>query len=332
MEEQLANELLQMVRAVKRVTPTSLSFAGKVITASEAASEDECRALFIQHLGRLLYLHCYSRKFNGEIGTKVTTDPTADELFVEQLSAANRSREYLDRGWQIIRQLPTGHFVAEKNGLTRILFVGEFISHSDVRESVKEGTSISVFCPRESKTMHPGFYYIFGESIGDQLDDSGLLRFYWNIKAEGASQLVALVTEQLNRFQLPFRFKLVNHPADYDRSDAAILYLNQRYFPVASQVLGNVHKQLRALLQSDTPLFSKQLEYGLGLAEEPTTGESFGQQRCRILATAIFNICASAQAGGELEEIARQFQLDGLSLEFPYRNAGSLATYEFGLV
>lgn len=331
MDQALTNDLLKIVRAVNMLSPTTLSFGGKVISVPETAGEDERRELLIQHLGRLLYLHCYSRKFTGELD-EVTTKPIADESFVDQLSAANSSREYLDRGWRILRQLPTGHFVAEKNGLTRILFVGEFVYHSDIREPVKEGTRISVFCPRESRTMHPGFYYIFGESIGDQLDDTGLFRFYWNVKAEGVIDMVRLITERLNRFQLPFRLKVVNNPADYDRSDSAILYLNQRYFRVASELLAGAHKQLAEWLKDGTPLFTKEVGPGLGFAEDPTTGESFGQQRCRILATAICHLCEPGHKGGELAEIGRQFESEGLSLEFPYRNAGSTGSYEFGLV
>lgn len=321
MEEQLATELLQIVRAVKLLSPTTLSFAG---TISDVSEND-----LVQPLGRLLYLHCYSRRFSGSINEQVTTAPEADQQFLEQLSAANSSREYLDRGWHILRTLPTGHFVAEKNGLTRVLFAGEFISHSDIRGPLKDGAPISIYCPRESKTMHPGFYYVFGETLGDQLDDTGLLRFYWNLTPEGAIHLVRLLTKQLNHFQLPFRLKVLNSPADYNRSDSAILYLNSRYFRVGSHIISEVHREVDRWLKVDTPLFTKKLERGLGLAEEPITGESFGQQRCRILATAISNLCASGSEGGELEEIGKQFELNGLSLDHPYRNPGSLETYEF---
>ncbi len=325
MEERLAEELQQIVRSIKRLSKTSLSFGGQVISCSDSDGEPEGRSdLLVQQLGKLLYLHCYSRKFNGAITQAVTTSPTADEQFLEQLSAANSSREHMDRGWRILRQLPTGHYIAEKNGLTRLLFAGEFISTNDIRGPVTDGTSISIFCPRESRTMHQGFYYIFGETLGDQLDDTGLLRFYWNIKAEGAIELVRLLTGQLNRFQLPFRLKVVNNPADYDRRDAAILYINERYYRVTSELLTKIHQQVTPWLNGDSPLFCKQLLPGLGMAEEPTTGESFGQQRCRILAKAL---CEIGLEGEEMEVIKKQFEINGLSLDYPYRNPGSNRSY-----
>ena len=331
MEEQLTKDLLQIMRTVKILSPVSLSFAGNNSSPPEAHQGDAAtlpRTAMIQHLGRQLYLHCYSRRFKGPIADVATTP--ADEQFVNELSAANSSREYLNHGWRILSQLPTGHYIAGKNGLTRILFAGEFISHSDFRGPVQDGTSISIFCPRESKTMHPGFYYVFGEAIGDQQDDRGLLRFYWNIQADGAVKLVRLLTERLNRFQLPFRFKLANNPVGYDRSDAAILYVNHGYFRPVAELIADVRQQVADRLESYTPLFSKQLAPGLGLAEEPTTGESFGQQRCRILAEAIWNIYELNLEEDEqqLEEIRKQLEVSGIDADLPYLNAGSTGDYD----
>lgn len=284
----------------------------------------------IQHLGRLLYLQCYCRRFTGEIDRReIQANPDND--FVRQLSAANSSREYLNRGWQIIRTLPTGHFVAEKDGLTRLLFAGEFVSHADVRGPVEEGMRVSIFRPRESTTMHPGFYYVFGEAVCDDQDEKDLLRFYWNTKADGATELVSLLTRTLNRFQLPFRFKILNSPRAYIRTDAAILYLNRRFYHLAAEVLSEIHHQLVDQLNPDTPLFAKQLARGLGLGEEPTTGESFGQHRCRILAQALWSSYEKKLEDQEsqLHEISHFLEENGIDSEFPYRNVGSNQEYSF---
>lgn len=332
MEEQLASDLLQIVRAVKITSPVSLSFAGNISSLPVDQQPDvasSARSAVVQYLGKELYLHCYSRKFTGTIADIPIT--SADERFVDQLSAANSSREYFAQGWRILSQMPTGHYIVGKNGLTRILFAGEFISHSDFRGPIQEGTAISIFCPRESKTMHPGFYYVFGEGLGDQQDDRGLLRFYWNIQADGAVSLVGLLTEKLNRFQIPFRFKLANNPLGYDRSDAAILYVNYRYYRPVAELLADVRLNVAHWLESHTPLFSKSLAPGLGLAEEPTTGESFGQQRCRILADAIWNIYELKLDKDEqqLEEIKKQLAESGIDPDLPYLNAGSTEDYDF---
>ena len=333
MDEQLTSYLLEIVRTVKILSAVSLSFGGNICSLPEDQQEHSAqRSAMIQHLGRELYLNCYSRHFKGPATDVAST--AANGGFINELSAANSSREYLNRGWQILSVMPTGHYVAGKNGLTRILFAGEFISHNDFKGPVEEGASISIFCQKESRTMHPGFYYVFGEVLGDQQEDRGLLRFYWNIQADGAVSLVRLITERLNRFQVPFRFKVVNNPNGFDRSDAAILYVNQRYYRPVAELIGEVQQKLSAHLDSHTPLFSKQLAPGLGLAEEPTTGESFGQQRCRILAEALWNIYDEnlTEDVTQLNEIRKQLELNGIDADLPYLNAGSTGDYDFPFV
>jgi len=335
MEEELIKELRRILAAVKILAPDSLLFGGEEITAPSVDQKSsqqprDARSLMMQHLGRLLYLQCYCRRFTGEINHRETPS-SADPVFVKQLSDANKSRERLCPGWRVIQQLPTGHFVAEKNGLTRLLFAGEFISHTKLRGPVEEETPISIFRPRESTTMHPGFYFIFGEALGDDQDDRDLLRFYWNVKAEGATKLVNSLTSALNRFQVSFRLKILNNPAAYVRGDAAVLYLSKRFYHLAAELLSDVYKQITDGLNADTPLFSKKLAPGLGLAEEPTTGESFGEQRCRILAQALWNAYERKlyDEESQLVEIANQLQANGIDAELPYRNAGSNQVYEF---
>ena len=342
MQKQLAGELLKIVRAVSILSPTSFSLAGKIFSADDPRPQrppDSAeQKLLAGHLGRQLYLHCYCRKFEGV----VTDEPfylAPDDDFVRVLSEANASREHLDQGWQVLRLLPTGHYIAHKNGFVRALAVGDFVAHDGfgvalgegVRADVQEGESISICCPKESKTMHSGFYYIFGETITDQQDDDDLLRFYWNIKASGAASLVRLLTQRLNRFQLPFRLKCLNNPATYARADAAVLYLNKRFYRLAAELLADVRREVEDRLAPNTPLFSKQLTAGLGLAEEPGNGESFGQQRCRILAEAIWNAYElNLQADHQrLGQVIKQFALHNLSLEFPYLNPGSIDQYDF---
>src|SRR6185503_10969017 len=111
----------------------------------------------------------------------------------------------------------------------------------------------------------------------------------------------------------------------YDRSDAAILYVNKFYYHPLAELIADVHQQLSERLESHTPLFSKPLAPGLGLAEEPTTGESFGQQRCRILAEAMWSIYELnlEQDEQQIEEVRKQFEVNGINVDLPHLNAGS---------
>ena len=121
-------------------------------------------------------------------------------------------------------------------------------------------------------------------------------------------------------------------PADggsYFRRDAAVIYLNRRYYSVAAAILAGVHQEVAGYLDPDTPLFTKPLERGLALAENPD--ESFGKNRCRILAQALWNAHEKGFAGEDqrLEELDREFRASGLRLDRPYWNAGSRDEYDF---
>jgi hypothetical protein len=83
---------------------------------------------------------------------------------------------------------------------------------------------------------------------------------------------------------------------------------------------------LRAWLNAGTPLFARRLADGLGFAEDP--GESFGKDRCKILAEVMAGTLGKP-AEERLEEVRRQFERRGLSLDRPWLNAGSVDRYEF---
>lgn len=335
MQDRLNQELPQILQALQILSPTSFSWAGTTISVGELQQKqppdlNEQKNRLVEHLVRQFYHHCYCRKFQvDQIYQPVVPEP--DEDFVNALSEANTTVERLDPGWQILRRLPAEYYLVQKNDLLRAVALGELISHDGPDVVVGEGTAVNVLCRKESRTMHPGFYYIFGATLTDQQDEDDLLRFYWNIKAEGAPVLVRLLTGRLNRFQIPFRLKCLNNPASYNRSDAVVLYLNSRFYRLATELLAEVHEQVANYLEPDAPLFSKQLAAGLGLAEEPGDRESFGQQRCRILAEGIWNAYElNLQADHErLQEVIKNFELKGLSLDHPHLNPGSIDQYEF---
>jgi lantibiotic modifying enzyme len=79
-----------------------------------------------------------------------------------------------------------------------------------------------------------------------------------------------------------------------------------------------------------TPAFTKELAPGLGVAENPPGGESFGLHRCRVLAEAL----VKSKEGGKksvkaaLATVERCFADAGIVLEQPYLNPDSLDVYK----
>jgi hypothetical protein len=174
--------------------------------------------------------------------------------------------------------------------------------------------------------LQPEYYYAFSETVSDFAETENMVRFFWNISAEGAPRLVETLTRELNRFQIPFRFKCNKRTSHYPRRDAAILYFHGRYYPITALVVESVHGLVRRLLYPGTPLFTNHMADGLAFAEDP--GESFGENRSKILAAAMAATCGRP-AAERLAEVKRQFELQGLSLDRPWLNQGSVDRYEF---
>ena len=256
-------------------------------------------------LSETLYNRCYTRSILDSAGPS-GSEAAAD--LPEALEAANCSRSKWVEGWRIDQVLDDGRVVARKNGAERAFLPGEYITHRGLGVGPKEGTGITVFVAAGSSEIQPAFYYAFGETVGGD-EPAGILRFYWNIQPEGAPRLMKALTRELNRFQLPFHFKCLNSASYFPRRDAAVLYIDRRYYFVTALLVESVHSEVLRWLNGGTPLFTKPLAHGLALAEDPD--DSFGQHRCGILAGAM--IASLGKPSEErLAEVRRRFEERGL--------------------
>lgn len=291
---------------------------------------DELKAIFAADLPErhdpaklavVLYNRCYTVSiFDPPAPAAASTDLTPS------LAAANQSQATWDEGWKIDQVLDAGRILARKGGAARAFLPGEYLTHRGIGSGPEAGARVSIFIPPACADLQPGYYYAFGETVGEFEEGEQTVRFFWNVTREGAPVLMEAVTRDFNRFQIPFRFKCSNQASDYPRQDAAVLYLHARYYPIAALVLESLHARVRHALEPGTPLFTKRLADGLGFAEDP--GESFGENRSKILAAAM--AATQDQAADErIRELRRQFEQRGLSPDRPWLNAGSVDRYEF---
>jgi hypothetical protein len=338
MTDALKSELRRIAAAVAFPAAGVVAFAGRSLPQAGAAAANPMAGMqpaanpLVAQLQQLLYEGCYCRPFTG--APPQPPAPSAQNGgFVEALSAGNASRERWDAGWQIRQLLPSGQVAVVKGAMSRLVWPGEFLAHGAPGTAPRPGAEVSLFAPRESRTMQPGFYFSFGEALGDQEDEFAIVRLYWNVRADGAARLIGGVTQALNRYAVPFRCKCLSVPSYYDRTDAAVLYLGKRHYRIAAALLAESYPKLRPLLDQPTPLFSKPLADGLGLAENPRSGESFGMHCCRLVAEAICaaHARASDTPQARLDAIAAAFAGAGQSLDRPYLNPGSADRYDFAV-
>ncbi|HXT23090.1 MAG TPA: T3SS effector HopA1 family protein [Thermoanaerobaculia bacterium] len=257
--------------------------------------------------------------------------PASAASILEQLSAANAGRDRWEGGWSVVQAMPNGQLMARKGELSHLFAPGEYAAAQGGQGGTPSpGTPINVFFARESRTQQPGFYLASGDTAAPFGSDSRMTRIYWHVVEEGAVPLTAAVTTLLNRYQVPFRFKVLAYAGVYTRADAAVLYFASRYYPIVAQLVPAIRAAVDGRLRPPTPLLTLKLHDGVGLAEDPATGESFGMSRSRLIAQAIWDAYARGAQSEEarMMELAIQFDRVGLSLERPHLRAASADLYE----
>jgi hypothetical protein len=314
--------LRHILSATRFLSPTTFTFAGREFVQPDPGAA-------ITQLQEQLYHHCYCRSFSGTVDPEPAGSRAHDGM-LDELSAANASRSRWETGWQVYHVSAGGWISAARHGVSQTFAPGEYVTYEGPGVGPAVGASIDVFLARESRRMQEGFYFAFGETVFDEDDRSSLLRFYWNVHDHGAATLVNLATSALNRFQVPFRLKCLSRRCLFQRLDAAVIFVSRRHYQIASALLSDAHGRVEASLGVETPLFTKKLASGWGLAEDPANGESFGMTRCRLLAEALADsrVRATSDEESSVREIGALFRSRGLSLEKPYLNAGSVDLYE----
>ncbi len=334
-----SDEIAKILAAVTIHTPTSYSFAGgPPVEVNPAGIRDRVPAShplpddpMVQSIQSTLYALCYTRPFNGN-GVDFSAESSAppDPNFPMRLSQANRSRNRWDPGWRIYQLGTAGQIYVQKGERCRPAMPGEYAVESGPGMAPQVGMTVSIQSLRESFQMQPGFYYVFGETVPDQFDDFNTIRFYFNTTGAGADRLVEALSTELNRFQIPFRFKTLADPTHYTRTDAAVLYIARRYYRITAALVAVLPDAVTSELRPQVPLFSKALRPGVGLAEDPGNGESFGMHRCRLVAEGIVDSWRSNNHNPDarMAAVHNRFTMNGMSLESPHLNMGSKDLYE----
>jgi HopA1 effector protein family len=268
----------------------------------------------------------YERCFCNSIEDAPAVHSSNGSLLAE-LSRANSGQDSWDAGWEIVAVDAGGRVTARRHESIRNFWPGDFLTMEGPELPPRAGMHLRAYFPRESSTTQPGFYFAFGNSAEEDFELASIVRFYWAVKSSGAVLLTGELTGALNRLRVPFRFKTGVDRGSHARLDAAVLYIHKRFYQVTARLLAPVYNRVRTELLPGTPIFTKPLAPGLGLAEDPGTGESFGTQRCRQLAEAILATAEPPSLAAVLERL----ELAGVRADFPYLSPGSADQYDFSL-
>jgi hypothetical protein len=180
--------------------------------------------------------------------------------------------------------------------------------------------------------MLPGYYVVLGDADEEDHDlDSPLpmVRFYWHLAVDGAELWVRELTARFNKDAVPFHAKLHSDPAMFVRADAAVLYVSRSEVARTMTIVPQLHTTVARHLRSSTPMFTKRLARGLGVAEDPGDGKSFGQHRCRLVAEGLVRYfeAGGTSTRGATRAVLCRFAEERFDVKRPWLNPGSQDLY-----
>jgi hypothetical protein len=250
--------------------------------------------------------------------------------FYEQLHQSNNGEGYFDSGWLILAEEHKNSLVVFKNGLR--LHIQRDIHLQPQTKNAQIGDNVAVLMPKN--LLQNGFYMAVGNA-GYQNNDSTAetVRIYFNLTPQGSIQVMESLTYSLNEIYIPFTFKVLYNPSDYERYDSGVLYFNKSHYQKIKPILLTIYQQYQEQFKPEIPLFTLQLASGLGLAEEPkqkfASQESFGMNRCQLVANGLLDAWETGDNSSaiRMEKILQQFSLLGLDWQRPYLNPNSEDIY-----
>ena len=316
-------DLAAICEAVAILAPHRYSILGDVRECPDAAPHEAT-----PNLVRFLEGEMYQRLYTRSIPVPPAgLDVVAQRDHLGRLSAANTGTGAWEPGWRIVGHESDGRFAVARDDITF------YVTRDEIRTRAgrpRAGAFCRVRVAKEIRHLIPGFYMAVGNGDARQKDEPGaLVRVYWNLTTAAAAEYMALVTGSLNARRLPFRTKVLSDPGAYVRADAGVLYVERRLFGRVCPVIVEVLDALRGALRPEVPMLTKKLADGVGLAEDPPGGMSFGQSRMSVIAHALWSAFLSGRTSpaAKVEAVASAFAANGLDPERPYLSSGGRDVY-----
>jgi hypothetical protein len=275
-------------------------------------------------LAEVLYATLHCRRTAEELSPPA--DWAGAREFTHRISASNSGSSSWQPGWILRGFEPDGQIVAEKFGIRFWMPSSDFEATSS---RAQIGDTGWVRVPKECWGLLPGFYLALGDAREVQSDGGGTVRVYWHLWSGGTVPLMDSLTRRLNQAGVGFSLKVLAVPLAYPRSDAAVLYLPACAYQELVPLLGCAYREIRPWLRPSVSAFAKTIAPGVGLAEDPGDGASFGQHRCRLVATELTRPgTLTADTGVQRwNAVMSALRRNGWDPERLYLNPGSLDRY-----
>ena len=244
--------------------------------------------------------------------------PAKTNDLAPSISAACRAAHFDSRRWDaggvVTAVFPDGSIATRRGTESRFLHRGDYASAnpSDCLPAIGQ----SVLCVSRIDQVSNGYWSTWSPAWASFT--GRLVRLYWNITPAAAPTLVRELTRSLEQ-QSPYALKVPLHETLFNRPDAVVLYVPAEMFARAPRAFRRIQALVDKAMRADTPKLTCRLGRGLAAAENPQYAhESFGQKRCRLIASAAYRLPPGATEDEALSAVSDTFAAAGIPIDRPW--------------
>jgi hypothetical protein len=203
-----------------------------------------------------------------------------------------------------------------------------------MHSNAKVGDLVSVLLPNHY--IKNEFYVSFNDTSDefDHVQEESFARnsvyIYLNFRSSAAVDALGFFSRNLNKEKVLHSFQVLHNPLNYNRHYVAILRFDRSAYDITGFHIHNFYLEHSCLFENTVPILTKTIMPGVAISERPKEENSFGLNRCRILANAIAD---EFEHGNGTIESKMKFMIENLEksqidINKPYLNPGSGDSYK----
>ncbi len=152
---------------------------------------------------------------------------------------------------------------------------------------------------------------VYGKNFPRSTDDT--IRYYFNINQNKDSYRILgflnSIIKEFNESKVVFNLKVLGNRKDFLRADCLVIYVEKRSLLNSFCILEQIYQEFKDIFRNKTPLFTRALGQGWGVAEEPNNvgdTSSFGQIRIRQLSEIFINYIVNNGIIPTVDEVLKE--------------------------
>lgn len=260
-----------------------------------------------------LAAHLYAQWYAAPSRPTGTPDPWAPPLPTLLRAAHGASRRWEDDERTVLATGAAGVVVVAAATGPRSVCRGDYVTVTGPAGLVPAVGDRVRIVAREGGVVSEGWWRTWGSGWRPRQVPAGLTRIYLRPREAALAPLVHDLTATLDRIGRPWCLKCVADPAALGRPDAVVVYVERSG---AEVVLDGVLPALDGRVRGEPPPLTCRLADGLAWAEDPGSGESFGEVRCAAVAAAYGRLKGDHTRW--LDVVEEDFRARGLDPEQPW--------------